>query len=91
MVHLDGHEVAVFGTVTGFYAIANATLRPGWIKSFIHRQPVPAFSMALFGLAMIMPVTIVPLRRMLKLPTHQHDAGIRPNVVYPKYADVYQL
>ena len=91
MVHFDGHELAVFGSLSGFYAIANASLPRGWIKSFIHRQPVPAFSMALFGLAMLMPVTIVPVRRMLKLPTHQYDAGSRPNVVYPKYADVYQL
>jgi hypothetical protein len=87
MVKFEGHELAIIGTVTGFLGIANSTLGPGWAKSFIHRHPIAAFSVFLAGAGILMPLTVVPIRRALKLPTNQYDAS-HPNVVFPKYADV---
>jgi hypothetical protein len=86
----EGHELAILGSLSGFYSITNSTLGPGWMKSFIHRHPVAAFSVGLACLGVAMPMTIVPLRRMLKLPTNQYDAA-HPNVVFPKYADINNL
>mmetsp|Transcript_23007 Transcript_23007/g.33958 ORF Transcript_23007/g.33958 Transcript_23007/m.33958 type:complete len:92 (-) Transcript_23007:468-743(-) len=87
MIEFEGHEVAVLGTVTGFLGVTNATLGKGWVKSFIHRQPVAAFSVMLCGIGVILPLTVVPIRRALKLPTNQYDAA-HPKVTFPKYADV---
>jgi hypothetical protein len=87
MVRFEGHELAILGTLSGFYGIANSTLGAGWVKSFVHRHPVAAFSCFLAGVGVAMPLTIVPIRRLLKLPTNQYDAS-HPNVVFPKYADV---
>jgi hypothetical protein len=84
MVKWDGHELAVLGTVSGAYGVINSTLGPGWIKSFIHRQPVAAMSCFLAGVGVLMPLFVVPIRRSLKLPTNQYDAT-REGVVFPKY------
>eukprot|EP00541_Cyclophora_tenuis_P004817 CAMPEP_0116544312 /NCGR_PEP_ID=MMETSP0397-20121206/2046_1 /TAXON_ID=216820 /ORGANISM="Cyclophora tenuis, Strain ECT3854" /LENGTH=83 /DNA_ID=CAMNT_0004068507 /DNA_START=47 /DNA_END=298 /DNA_ORIENTATION=- len=81
---LDGHELAILGTLSGSYSVANSTLGPGWVKRFIHRQPVAAFSVALSVVGVAMPLLIVPVRRALKFPTNQYDAS-HPNVVFPKY------
>mmetsp|Transcript_3940 Transcript_3940/g.4547 ORF Transcript_3940/g.4547 Transcript_3940/m.4547 type:complete len:95 (+) Transcript_3940:146-430(+) len=82
----EGHEVAVLGSVSGFYAIANKALGPGWIKSLIHRQPHAALCILGLGVGLLMPLTVVPLRRALKFPTNQYDAAHKEGVVYPKYA-----
>mmetsp|Transcript_17818 Transcript_17818/g.25077 ORF Transcript_17818/g.25077 Transcript_17818/m.25077 type:complete len:86 (+) Transcript_17818:81-338(+) len=84
MVKWDGHELAVLGTTSGAYAVANATLGPGWVKSFIHRQPVAAMSCALAGIGLLAPIIIVPIRRKLGMPTNQYDASF-PGTVFPKY------
>lgn len=84
MVKWDGHELAVLGTVSGCYGVARATLGPGWVKGFIHRQPVAAMSIFLCGIGVAMPLFIVPIRRGLGLPTNQYDAS-REGVVFPKY------
>ena len=84
MVHIDGHELAIFGTVTGIYGVTNGVLGKNWLKTFIHRQPVAAFSVAIGLAGILMPVVIVPMRRTLGLPTNQYDAH-RPGTVYPKF------
>jgi hypothetical protein len=84
MVKWDGHELAVLGTVSGAYGVVHATLGPGWVKAFIHRQPVAAMSVLLAGTGILMPLIIVPIRRSLKYPTNQYDAS-REGVVFPKY------
>ena len=47
MVHIDGHELGIIATVTGLYGVTNGVLGKGWVKQFIHRQPVAAFSVAI--------------------------------------------
>mmetsp|Transcript_352 Transcript_352/g.600 ORF Transcript_352/g.600 Transcript_352/m.600 type:complete len:84 (+) Transcript_352:82-333(+) len=79
----DGHELAIVGTATGAYGVANGALGKGWVKSFIHRQPVAAFSVALGCLGILLPLTVIPLRRKLGLPTNQYDAHY-PGTVFPK-------
>lgn len=83
MVHIDGHELGIFGTITGLYQVANGALPKGWVKSFIHRQPIAAFSVGLTCIGLVLPVVVPPIRRKLGLPTNQYEAG-RPGVVYPK-------
>mmetsp|Transcript_11888 Transcript_11888/g.22516 ORF Transcript_11888/g.22516 Transcript_11888/m.22516 type:complete len:87 (+) Transcript_11888:125-385(+) len=83
MVRWDGHELAVVGSATGFWAIANGCLGKGWVKSMIHRQPVVAMSLALATAGVAMPIFIPPIRRKLGLPTNQYEAGL-PGVVYPQ-------
>jgi hypothetical protein len=83
----DGHEVAVLSSITGFYSIVNNCLGPGWIRGFIHRMPIAAFSVALGGVGLILPFTVVPIRRALKLPTNQYDP-LHPKAVFPTYADI---
>jgi len=82
--HIDGHELGILGTMTGFYAVTTGVLGKGWVKSFIHRQPVAAFSVALATMGVMMPIVIPPIRRKMGLPTNQYDAS-RPGTVYPKF------
>ena len=83
MVQIDGHELGILGTVTGLYGVAQGTLGKGWVRQFIHRQPVAAFSVALAGVGVLLPVVVVPIRRKLGFPTNQYDASF-PGTVFPK-------
>lgn len=83
MVKFDGHELAIIGTISGAYSVANGCLGKGWVKGFIHRQPIAAFSVALAGVAVALPIVVVPIRRKLGLPTNQYDAS-HPDCVFPK-------
>ena len=85
MPHIDGHELGILATVTGMYSVTSGTLGKGWVKSFIHRQPVAAFSVALGTVGVLMPIVIPPIRRKLGMATNQYDSGA-PGTVYPKYA-----
>jgi hypothetical protein len=84
VVRWDGHEIGVLSTLFGCVGILHGSMPRGWAKSFIHRQPVAAFSCLLFGVGVLLPVTVVPVRRALGFPTNQYDAE-DPRVVYPKY------
>ena len=84
MVRWDGHEIGVLSTVAGCVAVTHGCMPRGWAKSLIHRQPVAAMSLFLFSVGILMPVTVVPVRRALGLPTNQYDAHY-PNIRYPKY------
>jgi hypothetical protein len=88
MVHWDGHELGVLTTIAGCVAVTHGCMPRGWAKSFIHRQPVAAMSCFLFGVGVLMPVTIVPMRRMLGMPTNQYDATY-PGVKYPKFESIH--
>lgn len=84
MVKWDGHELAVLGTITGAWGVVNACLGPGWMRGFVHRQPVAAMSVALAGVGVLAPIIIVPIRRKLGYPTNQYDA-FAPGTVFPKF------
>lgn len=83
MVHVDGHELAILGSVSGMYGITRGIYGKGWVKQMIQRQPVVAFSVFLGGLGVALPVIISPLRRKLGLPTNQYDASIT-GTVFPQ-------
>ena len=84
MVKWDGHEIGVLSTLAGCVGILHGSMPKGWAKSFIHRQPIAAMSCFMFGVGVILPVTVVPLRRALGFPTNQYDAE-HPKVKFPKY------
>mmetsp|Transcript_23157 Transcript_23157/g.37562 ORF Transcript_23157/g.37562 Transcript_23157/m.37562 type:complete len:87 (-) Transcript_23157:307-567(-) len=83
MVHVDGHEIAMLSTISGAIGVTHGIYGKGWFRSFVHRQPIIAFSVTLAGLGVCLPLVVVPLRRRLGLPTNQydhHDGG----TVWPK-------
>mmetsp|Transcript_135555 Transcript_135555/g.201578 ORF Transcript_135555/g.201578 Transcript_135555/m.201578 type:complete len:89 (-) Transcript_135555:82-348(-) len=84
MVRWDGHEIGVLSTLAGCIGITHGAMPRGWARSFVHRQPIAAMSCLLFGVGILLPVTVVPVRRALGLPTNQYDAE-DPRVTYPKY------
>ena len=83
MVHIDGHELAILGTTTGLYGVTTGVLGKGWVKGFIHRQPIAAFSVVLGLVGVALPVVVPPIRRRLGMPTNQYDATM-PGTVFPK-------
>ena len=87
MVHLDGHELAILGTISGAWGVCNATLGKGWFRKFVNTQPVPAMSVCLGLAGIAMPLFVVPIRRSIGLPTNQYDAT-HPKVKFPKFAEV---
>jgi hypothetical protein len=89
MVLIDGHEVAFYSTLVGFYSITRNTLGKGWFKRMCHLHPVVGLASLLGGAGLLMPLTVVPIRRMMGLPTHQYKPRAE-GVVFPKYADIYK-
>mmetsp|Transcript_22336 Transcript_22336/g.62302 ORF Transcript_22336/g.62302 Transcript_22336/m.62302 type:complete len:89 (+) Transcript_22336:522-788(+) len=87
MVRWEGHEIGIISTLLGCGAIAHGSMPRGWVKSFIHRQPIAAMSIFLFSAGVLMPVTVVPIRRSLGLPTNQYESE-HPKVAYPKYESI---
>lgn len=83
MVHFDGHEVSILSSYLGMVAVVHGIYGKGWVRQFIHRQPVMAFSVAIGTVGVFMPVVVVPIRRRLGLPTNQYDA-YHPGTIYPK-------
>lgn len=84
MVRWEGHEIGVLSTLAGCYGVLQGSMPKGWMKGFIHRQPVCAMSIFLFSVGVALPVTVIPIRRALGFPTNQYDAEY-PGVKYPKY------
>lgn len=84
MVRWEGHEIGVLSTLVGCVGILQGAMPKGWAKGFIHRQPIPAMSCLLFAVGVTLPVTVVPIRRALGMPTNQYDAD-NPGVKFPKY------
>ena len=62
MVHIDGHELGIVATLTGLYQVTQGTLGKGWVKSFIHRQPVAAFSLGLGLVGITLPIVVPRVR-----------------------------
>ena len=87
MVNLDGHAVAFYSSLVGFYSITNYSLGRGWFKRVVHLHPVVGLSVILGAAGLVMPFTVIPIRRLLKLPTHQFEP-YHDNAVFPKYADI---
>jgi len=71
---LQGQEILLASTLAGVYATLGSVFGKGWVKRMVHHQPVVALSLGFAGLGLLMPVTVVPLRRGLGMPTNQYDA-----------------
>ena len=80
---VDGHELSILGTMTSLYGVVRGIYGKGWIKRFIHQEPILAMSVTLFCGAIVIPLTVVPIRRAIGLPTNQYDAR-HPKCVFPK-------
>lgn len=80
---IDGHEVGIGSTVLGGIYLVHRTMPRGWIRGFIHRQPIAAMACTWGLIGFIAPLTIPRIRRALKLPTNQYDAD-HPDAVVPK-------
>ena len=84
MTGYDGHEVAIITTFVGGVALIDRAMPKGWVRGFIHRQPVAAMACFWAITGMTLPLIIPPIRRALKFPTNQYDAT-HPNALSPKY------
>jgi hypothetical protein len=81
---VDGHEVAFVSTIVGCAALIHRTMPAGWMRSFVHRQPVAAMATLWAVIGVSLPLVVPPIRRTLGLPTNQYDA-YHPKVNFPKY------
>lgn len=81
---VDGHELAVVTTVGGGIALVNRSLPKGWVRAFVHRQPIAAMSCMWMLIGITLPLTVPRIRRAMGLPCNQYDAE-HPNAVFPKY------
>jgi hypothetical protein len=84
MPHWDGHEVSFVTSIGGAFYLFHRTLPKGWMRGFIHRQPIAAMSVVWAITGMTLPLVVPPIRRALNLPTNQYDAS-HPNATFPKY------
>ena len=81
----DGHEVGFVTTFGGAAFLFHRTLPKGWLRAFIHRQPVAAMACAWALVGVTLPLVVPRIRReLLHLPTNQYDAA-HPHTVFPKY------
>ena len=80
---VDGHELSILGTMGSLYGVVHGIYGKGWIRRMIHQEPILAMSVAMFCGAIALPLTIIPIRRAIGLPTNQYDPH-HPNVVFPK-------
>jgi hypothetical protein len=80
----DGHEIAFVSTIGGCAALVHRTMPAGWMRSFVHRQPVAAMACLWGVMGVTLPLVVPRLRRTLRLPTNQYDAH-HPKAVFPKY------
>lgn len=70
----QGQELLLASTVASCVGTIRAVYGKGWAKQLLHHQPVVALSCTFAGIGLLMPITIVPLRRSLGYPTNQYDA-----------------
>lgn len=81
---LDGHELAMVTNIGGALLLLNRSLPKGWVRGFIHRQPVAAMA-ALWGLVgFTLPLVVPRMRYVVGLPTNQYFQG-QQGCVGPKY------
>ena len=81
---VDGHAALVVGGCASYAAVIHSTLPKGWLRKFIHTEPVVFAACALGVVALVLPNTIIPMRRALGMPTNQYDGVEHPNCVRPK-------
>ena len=79
----DGHVALVFGGAATYLATINSVLPKGWLRRFAHQEPVVFGGVALGCIAVAMPLTVVPIRRKLGMPTNNYEPD-HPGTVYPK-------
>ena len=81
---LDGHEVGVVTTMGGAIYLIHRTLPKGWVRGFVHRQPIAAMAVFWGLTGMTLPLIVPPIRRVIGLPTNQYSAE-HPKATFPKY------
>ena len=79
----DGHVAIVLGSLAAYIATINGASPKGWLKKLAHQQPIVMGSALLCGVAIMLPLTVVPIRRSLGYPTNQYDP-FHPNAKVPR-------
>ncbi|KAJ0394419.1 hypothetical protein P43SY_010916 [Pythium insidiosum] len=54
-----------------------------FVRYYVDREPVVVMSFAIGGVAVALPLVVVPLRRSMGLPTDQYDGPIVPARMRP--------
>ena len=68
----DHHAFAVITSIGTTIQIANIALPKGWFRRLLDREPQAAVSIIIGGLAVLMPVTVIPLRHYLGYDTSNY-------------------
>eukprot|EP00616_Rhizochromulina_sp_CCMP1243_P002632 CAMPEP_0118962678 /NCGR_PEP_ID=MMETSP1173-20130426/923_1 /TAXON_ID=1034831 /ORGANISM="Rhizochromulina marina cf, Strain CCMP1243" /LENGTH=109 /DNA_ID=CAMNT_0006910967 /DNA_START=200 /DNA_END=529 /DNA_ORIENTATION=+ len=72
---LDHHAFVVLTSVIGYIQATSANAGKNWVRRLCDREPVVAFSMLLGGVALLLPITVVPLRRSMGMDVSQYDGS----------------
>jgi hypothetical protein len=78
----------MISVVTATAGILHGVMPRGWIKSWFHRNPVIALSVALGVTGVCMPLVVIPIRRYMGYPTNHYNPD-HPLCVYPQYVEEY--
>ena len=72
---IDHHAALVITSVITYAQATHSVLARGWLKRLADQEPVVVFSLMLGGIGIMLPVTVVPLRRSLGMNTSQYDGA----------------
>ncbi|GMH65531.1 hypothetical protein TrLO_g8854 [Triparma laevis f. longispina] len=79
---IDGHVGLVLGGAATYLATINSVMPKGWLRRFAHQEPVVFGGIALGCVAVAMPLSIIPVRRALGMPTNNYEPQ-HPGTKYP--------
>ena len=71
-----GQELLLATTVASCYGTLSSVYGKGWVKGMVHHQPIVALSCVFAGIGLLMPITVVPIRRSLGFATNQYDGFV---------------
>ena len=79
----DGHVGLVLGGAATYLATINSVLPKGWLRRFANQEPIVFGGVVLGCVAVAMPLTIIPVRRGLGMPTNNYEPT-HSGTVFPK-------
>eukprot|EP00620_Florenciella_sp_RCC1587_P020108 CAMPEP_0182556468 /NCGR_PEP_ID=MMETSP1324-20130603/722_1 /TAXON_ID=236786 /ORGANISM="Florenciella sp., Strain RCC1587" /LENGTH=116 /DNA_ID=CAMNT_0024768363 /DNA_START=103 /DNA_END=453 /DNA_ORIENTATION=+ len=77
---IDHHALIVLTSIGSYFQVTQGVMRhqsKNWMRTLVDKEPVVAFSLLVGAVAVLMPITVVPLRQSMGFDTSQYyGAGI---------------
>mmetsp|Transcript_20031 Transcript_20031/g.36220 ORF Transcript_20031/g.36220 Transcript_20031/m.36220 type:complete len:119 (+) Transcript_20031:127-483(+) len=77
---IDHHALIVLTSIGSYFQVTQGVMRhqsKNWLRTLVDKEPVVAFSFLVAGVAIALPVTVVPLRHAMGCDTSQYyGAGV---------------